>query len=88
MATLSVIKMLACILPLSCHDYTQLPQRRVDSFKPGRKIPSRQLKATLSHRQTGPIPERSYLVALHGAKKPINQMIIEIDPFNISTNYI
>ena len=60
----------------------QLPQWRVDSFKPGRKIPSCQLKATLPHDQRDPIPERSYLVTLQGAKGPDNQMIIEIDPFN------
>ena len=60
---------------------SQLPQRRVDSFKRGKRIPSIQLKATLPQDQRKPIPERSYVVTLQGAREPFNKMVIEIDPF-------
>ncbi len=53
---------------------------RVDSFKPGRKIRSRRLKATLTRDLGVEVPACSYLVTLDGADDP-NQMQIEIDAY-------
>ena len=59
---------------------SQLSKSRVDSYKPGRKIPMRQLVATLTKTcGTSPIPRRSYLATLNGAKKPNNVMVIVMD---------
>ncbi len=52
----------------------------MDSFKPGRKIRSRRLKATLTRDLGVEVPACSYLVTLDGAPEP-NQMQIEIDTY-------
>ncbi len=52
----------------------------MDSFKPGRKIRSRRLKATLTRDLGVEVPACSYLVTLDGANDP-NQMQIEIDAY-------
>ncbi len=52
----------------------------MDSFKPGRTIRSRRLKATLTRDLGVEVPACSYLVTLDGADDP-NQMQIEIDAY-------
>ncbi len=52
----------------------------MDSFKPGRTIRSRRLKATLTRDLGVEIPACSHLVTLDGANEP-NQMQIEIDRY-------
>ncbi len=61
----------------------QIRQSSVDSFKPGRKIRSRRLKATLTRDLGVEVPACSYLVTLDGADEP-NQMQIEIDAYHPS----
>ncbi len=58
----------------------QIRQSTVDSFKPGRKIRSRRLKATLTRDLGVEVPACSHLVTLDGADEP-NQMQIEIDAY-------
>ena len=59
----------------------QLSKKRVDSFKPGRKVPSTKLVATLSESSWDcKVPRRSHLTTLKGAKEPDNQMRIVLDP--------
>ncbi len=55
----------------------------MDSFKPGRKIRSRRLKATLTRDLGVEVPACSHLVTLDGADEP-NQMQIEIDSYRPS----
>ncbi len=61
----------------------QINQSTVDSFKPGRTIRSRRLKATLTRDLGVEVPACSYLVTLDGADEP-NQMQIEIDSYRPS----
>ncbi len=65
------------------HDQMQINQSTVDSFKPGRTIRSRRLKATLTQDLGVEVPACSYLVTLDGADEP-NQMQIEIDAYRPS----
>ncbi len=59
----------------------QISKRRVDSFKPGRKVPSIKLVATLSESSWDcKVPRRSHVTTLNGAKEPDNQMRIVLDP--------
>ena len=61
----------------------QISKKRVDSFKPGRKVPSTKLVATLSESSWDckvHVPRRVHLTTLKGAKEPNNQMKIVLDP--------
>ncbi len=55
----------------------------MDSFKRGRTIRSRRLKATLTRDLGVEVPACFYLVTLDGANEP-NQMQIEIDAYRPS----
>ena len=48
------------------------------------KVPSCQLRATLSHDWRGCVPERSHLVTLEGAKGPDNEMLFAFDAVDFS----
>ncbi len=59
----------------------QISKKRVDSFKPGRKVPSTILLAILSESSwNGKVPRRSHLITLKGTKDPDNQIRIVLDP--------
>ncbi|XP_064386403.1 uncharacterized protein LOC135334925 isoform X3 [Halichondria panicea] len=58
-------------------------KKRVDSFEPGRAVPSTKLVATLSESWDCKVPRRSHLTTLKGAKEPINQMLIMFDPVDL-----
>ncbi len=66
------------------HACMQILKRRVDSFKPGRRIRSLRLKATLTRDLGVEVPACSYLVTLDGADESMNQMQIEIDAYRPS----
>ena len=55
----------------------------MDSYRPGRKVPSRKLVASLSEDNlTDRVPKRSYMATLIGAREPDNKMVIVLDPFD------
>lgn len=54
----------------------------MDSFNPGQRIPSLQLRAKPVQKENEYIPELSYLINLQGAREPNNFMLIEIEPFH------
>ena len=60
----------------------QISKKKVDSFKPGRRVPSIKLIATLSESSGWDcrVPRRSKVITLNGAKKPKNEMRIVLDP--------
>ncbi|XP_064401962.1 uncharacterized protein LOC135347816 isoform X2 [Halichondria panicea] len=59
----------------------KISKKRVDSFKPGRTVPSTKLEATLSESSWGcKVPKRSHLITLKGTKEPDNQIWIVLDP--------
>ncbi len=59
----------------------QISKKMVDSFKPGRTIPSTKLVATLSESSWDrKVPSRSHLTTLKGTKEPDNQIWIVLDP--------
>ncbi len=62
---------------------SQIFKKRVDSFEPGRTVPSTKLVATLSESWDCKVPRRSHLTTLKGAKEPINQMLIMFDPVDL-----
>lgn len=57
----------------------QLFKKRVDSFKPGQRIPSLQLRAKTVQNEVQKISDLSYLINLQGAREPNNVMVIEIE---------
>ncbi len=66
---------------LVCVCCIQISKKRVDSFKPGRTVPSTKLEATLSESSWGyKVPKRSHLITLKGTKEPDNQIWIVLDP--------
>ncbi|XP_064401955.1 uncharacterized protein LOC135347813 isoform X3 [Halichondria panicea] len=59
----------------------KISKKRVNSFKPGRIVPSTKLEATLSESSWGcKVPKRSHLTTLKGTKEPDNQIWIVLDP--------
>ena len=50
----------------------------MDSFNPGQRIPSLQLRAKPVRNEN--IPELLYEINLQGAREPNNVMLIEIEP--------
>ena len=57
----------------------QVSKKQVDNFKPGRRIPSCQLRAEISTKYRESIPTLFHRVKLQGAKDPCNEINIILD---------
>ncbi len=50
----------------------------MDSFKPGKNVPSLQLKAKVLRREE--VQDLSYVLNLIGAREPKNKLLVEVEP--------
>ncbi len=50
----------------------------MDSFKPRTSVPSLQLKAKVL--RNGEVQDLAYVLTLIGAKKPKNELLVEVEP--------
>ena len=65
--------------------FSQIIKKKVDSYERGRRIPSCQLQVMLNEDQpSGGVHKK---VILHGAKKPLNYIIIQSDPLPSGKSY-